>query len=179
MTRQQSTCRSIFFGLILALLVVAGCGGADEEMPVVRTASDEDVGAATESIRMILNAQEEAWNQGSIRAFMEGYAEMDTLRFASGGDVWYGWDRTLQRYEESYGDEGAMGTLSFEDLDVRLLSSEYALVFGRWRLARSESFTDVGGLFTLVFNKRPEGWRIIHDHTSARNPAASDTLTTD
>lgn len=178
MTRQQSTCRSIYFGLILALFAAAGCGGVDEEIPGVRTASDEDVQAATESIRMILNKQEEAWNQGSIRAFMEGYAEMDTLRFASGGDVWYGWDRTLQRYEETYIDEGTMGTLSFEDLDIRLLSSEYALVFGRWELARSEAYTDVGGLFTLVFNKRPEGWRITHDHTSARSPAASDTLTT-
>lgn len=179
MTRQQSTRASIFFGLILAFSVAAGCGGVDEDIEGVRTASDEDVETATESIRMILNKQQEAWNQGSIRAYMEGYAEMDTLRFASGGDVWYGWDKTLQRYEETYIDEGMMGTLSFDDVDIRLLSSEYALVFGRWGLSRSEAYADVGGLFTLVFEKRPEGWRIIHDHTSSRNPAASDTLITD
>jgi hypothetical protein len=24
-----------------------------------------------------------------------------------------------------------------------------------------------GGLFTLILRKRPEGWRIIHDHSSS------------
>jgi len=27
--------------------------------------------------------------------------------------------------------------------------------------------THPGGLFTLVLRKRPEGWRIVHDHTSS------------
>ena len=175
MTRQQSTCRSIFFGVILALFVAAGCGAADEEGPGARTTSEAEV----ESIRMVMSKQEEAWNQGSIRGFMDGYADTDSLRFASGGNVWYGWDRTLQRYQESYVDEGMMGTLSFDSLDVRLLSSDHALVFGRWHLTRSEAYSNVGGLFTLLFEKRPEGWRIVHDHTSAANPTTSDSTTTD
>lgn len=54
-------------------------------------------------------------------------------------------------------------------MDTRLLSDRHAVVFGRWSLARSESYTNVGGLFTLVLERRPQGWRIAHDHASARN----------
>jgi hypothetical protein len=27
-----------------------------------------------------------------------------------------------------------------------------------------------GGLFTVIFRKLPEGWKIVHDHTSADEP---------
>jgi beta-aspartyl-peptidase (threonine type) len=38
-------------------------------------------------------------------------------------------------------------------------------VLGHWHLARANG--DVGGVFSLVWQRFPEGWRIIHDHTSA------------
>lgn len=128
---------------------------------------------------MVLNKQVEAWNQGSIRDFMEGYAKSDSLRFASGANVRYGWDQTLQRYQESYSNDEMMGTLSFDELDVRLLSTGYALVFGRWSLTRSEGYSNIGGLFTLLFERRPEGWKIVHDHTSSPAAPAPDSLTND
>jgi hypothetical protein len=41
-------------------------------------------------------------------------------------------------------------------------------VRGRWKLVTSkETFS---GLFTLVCEKKAEGWRIIHDHTSSGSP---------
>ena len=177
MTREQSTCRSFIFGLILALFVATGCGVGEESGSDRQPAMDAE--SSKDSILAVLNTQVEAWNQGNIRAFMDGYAETDSLRFASGGNVWYGWDRTLQRYQETYIDEEMMGSLSFDSLDVRVLSFDHAMVFGRWELARSETYSNVGGLFTLLFEKRPQGWRIVHDHTSARTPVASDSLTTD
>jgi ketosteroid isomerase-like protein len=45
-----------------------------------------------------------------------------------------------------------------------LIGSDHALVKGRWQLTLSKD--SVGGLFTLLMKKRPEGWRIVHDHTS-------------
>jgi ketosteroid isomerase-like protein len=38
------------------------------------------------------------------------------------------------------------------------------LVRGKWQLivAREE----VGGWFTLLFRKLPDGWKVTHDHTS-------------
>jgi ketosteroid isomerase-like protein len=119
----------------------------------------------TGAIRQVLANQMDAWNRGDIPAYMDGYARSDTLRFASGGRVRTGWQAALDAYLAGYPDRAAMGTLSFEDLDVRLLSDSHALVFGRWRLTRDED--EPWGLFTLLMERRPEGWRITHDHTSS------------
>lgn len=121
--------------------------------------------AAADSIRAVLDAQVAAWNRGSLREFMVGYVRTDSLRFASGGNVRTGWQETLDRYEIGYPDRASMGTLRFDSLDVRLLAPTWALVFGRWHLQRAED--EPSGLFTLLLEKRPEGWRIVHDHTSS------------
>ncbi len=45
--------------------------------------------------------------------------------------------------------------------------TEYASVIGKWHLDRSpEAGGNVGGIFTLLFQKTPAGWKIILDHTS-------------
>ena len=38
-----------------------------------------------------------------------------------------------------------------------------------WHLKRDKD--DLGGVFSLVWQRFPEGWRIIHDHTSADAPS--------
>lgn len=119
-----------------------------------------------------------AWNEGSIEGFMEGYARTDTLRFASGGDVWYGWSETLNRYENSFTDRDVMGSLSFEDLTIDVLAADRALVFGRWHLERSDPIPDAGGLFTLLFAAEGGKWRIIYDHTSSGSPDSQESDTT-
>ena len=124
--------------------------------------------AARGQIEQVLGEQAAAWNRGDIDAFMEGYAKIPALRFASGGDVTYGWQETLDRYKRRYPDRAAMGTLTFSGLDVTVCAPDAALVFGRWRLK-----TDAGepnGLFTLFFRKTDAGWRIVADHTSAAAP---------
>jgi ketosteroid isomerase-like protein len=46
------------------------------------------------------------------------------------------------------------------------LSSESAWVFGHWELVRAQDHP--GGVFTLILRKFPDGWKIVHDHTSSR-----------
>jgi ketosteroid isomerase-like protein len=46
-----------------------------------------------------------------------------------------------------------------------MLSPDAAVVLGRWRLKRAND--EPHGRFTLIFKRLPEGWRIVHDHTSA------------
>jgi ketosteroid isomerase-like protein len=50
-------------------------------------------------------------------------------------------------------------------LDIEMIGPDTAWVRGRWKLVTSKE--KPGGLFTLIFKKFPEGWRIVHDHTSA------------
>lgn len=143
-------------------LLMACCGLGCGAVP----AQDSAIRAADEAaIRAVLQQQVDAWNQGDIDAFMDGYARTDSLRFASGGTVQTGWQATLERYHRAYPDRAAMGTLTFEVRAVRVLSARWAVVFGGYQLERAADRPS--GLFTLLFEKRPEGWRIVHDHTSA------------
>ncbi len=124
-----------------------------------------DAAADEAAIRALLEQQEQAWNRGDIEAFMEGYVRNDSLRFASGGTEQRGWQATLERYHRVYPDRATMGTLTFDLREVRLLSPRWGIVFGAYQLERAEDRPS--GLFTLLFEKRPDGWRIVHDHTSA------------
>ena len=116
----------------------------------------------------VLDAQVEAWNRGDIEGFMDGYLNSERLRFASGDQVHYGWQATLERYRNAYPNRAAMGTLAFEDLDVRVVGENRVLVFGRFKLVREAD--EPQGLFTLILERSQEGWRIVHDHTSAAPP---------
>lgn len=123
--------------------------------------------SAASAIRAVLDEQAVAWNKGDIDAFMKGYWNSPELTFYSGGNVTSGWDATLQRYRSRYEGEGhEMGKLDFSELEIHVLARDAAWVGGRWHLKMSDG-KDLGGLFTLAFRKLPEGWRIVHDHTSA------------
>ncbi|MDE2976856.1 MAG: DUF4440 domain-containing protein [Acidobacteriota bacterium] len=113
----------------------------------------------------VLDTQVEAWNDGDIEGFMAGYLRSEELRFTSGNEVRRGWRQTLERYRQTYPDRAAMGTLAFDQLDVRVLSEHAAQVFGRFRLTRESD--EPTGLFTLLVERHGERWLIVTDHTSS------------
>jgi beta-aspartyl-peptidase (threonine type) len=116
------------------------------------------------AITDVLTDQQDAWNRGDVDAFLQGYWRSPELTFSGTSGIARGWDGVLARYKEHYPNREAMGKLEFSALEFRSLGSDAALVLGRWRLARQKG--DAGGVFSLVFERFPEGWRIIHDHTS-------------
>lgn len=119
-----------------------------------------------EAITTLLDDQRKAWNRGDIPAFMNGYVRGQELVFTSGAQVRRGWQETHDRYLERYGtDTSTMGTLGFEVIDLKSLGADGAVMLGRWSLAGLDE--PLGGIFTIVFERRPEGWRIVHDHTSS------------
>ncbi len=125
---------------------------------------------AEADIRAVLAAQAAAWNAGDLEGFMDGYTRGPDLRFASGGEVTRGWPETLDRYRRRYPDRAAMGTLTFSDLEINVLSADAAVGFGRWRL-RMAAGAEPAGLFTLLWRREGDGkWRIVADHTSAGSP---------
>jgi ketosteroid isomerase-like protein len=120
---------------------------------------------ATDEIQNVVRAQEEAWNHGDIEAFMNGYWRSDETVFVSGDDVSRGWQKVLDRYKTKYSDRAKMGTLTFSNLEITSLSDDSAVALGSWRLKRAND--EPHGRFTLIFRRFPEGWKIVHDHTSA------------
>jgi ketosteroid isomerase-like protein len=121
------------------------------------------------AITQVLTTQQLNWNQGDVDAFLEGYWHSPELTFAGSNGIARGWDAVRARYKKNYADREAMGQLDFSALEFRFLGADAALVLGHWHLTRAKG--DVGGVFSLVWQRFPEGWRIIHDHTSATEPA--------
>jgi ketosteroid isomerase-like protein len=157
------TTKAAVFGLLLAsflgvLLVAASA----------RPSTDKGQEANRAAILAVLTTQQNDWNKGDIRAFMNGYWNSTELTFAGTRGFTRGWQTVMQRYEKSYADKAAMGTLDFSELEIRQLGPDAALVLGKWHLQRQAG--DVGGIFTLVFQRFPEGWRIVHDHTTQSPP---------
>ncbi|MEM6327568.1 MAG: DUF4440 domain-containing protein [Bacteroidota bacterium] len=143
-------------------LVIAACASS----PPPPASAPFDAEAVREGVRATLDAQVDAWNEGSIRGFMNGYAQTDTLVFLSGNNERRGWEDSYYAYVRGYPDRETMGTLSFEGIEIRPMSALHALAFGRWRLTR-ENTDGATGLFSLLLQNTEDGWLVIHDHTSA------------
>ncbi|HKN75715.1 MAG TPA: nuclear transport factor 2 family protein [Candidatus Acidoferrum sp.] len=125
-------------------------------------------GADKAAISAVLNAQQAAWNRGDVDAFLVGYWHSPDLTFSGSSGISRGWDGVMARYKKNYPDRASMGQLDFSELEFRFLGPDAALVLGRWHLKRDKG--DVGGVFSLVWQRFPDGWKIIHDHTSAIAP---------
>lgn len=111
----------------------------------------------------ILDLQKSAWNARNIEGFMQYYWNSDTFTYQSGANRLYGWAALLERYKKSYSGEN-WGKLDFTDLEVHVLGADVAYVLGRWKLDLRDGPKE--GLFTIIFKRFPEGWRIVHDHSS-------------
>lgn len=123
-------------------------------------------------VRAVLDKQVAAWNQGNIELFMTTYLDAPSLTFSGRDGVTRGYRPVLERYRAKYSSRDAMGTLRFSEIEVRLLTDSAAivssaLVLGRFDLTRSPAGGgNASGRFTLVLQRTPQGWKIIHDHTS-------------
>jgi len=121
------------------------------------------------AIQAVLSAQQAAWNRGDVDSFLVGYWHSPELTFSGSSGVTRGWDGVMARYKKTYPDKAAMGQLDFSESEFRFLGPDAALVLGRWHLKREKD--QLGGVFSLVWQRFPEGWKIVHDHTSAVAPA--------
>jgi len=118
------------------------------------------------AIKQVLADQQNAWNRGDIAAFMHGYKDSPETAFIR-KTVQYGYGPILERYKSRYATREAMGKLDFSNLTVRMLGKDYAVATGNFHLTRTATGGgDASGIFSLIFEREAEGWRIILDHSS-------------
>lgn len=124
--------------------------------------------AQTQEVEKILKDSESAWNRGDLTSFASHYDDSPDTTFIGREVVRGGVQAILARYRRAYPTREAMGTLTFSEIEVRLLADGVALATGKFALQRAASAGgDASGRFTLVLKRTPAGWKIIHDHTSS------------
>jgi len=150
-----------FFGFLLVAAVAVLMA-----ITIPRLAAQKADGRTEDraKITAVLTAQQAAWNRGDVDSFLVGYWESPELTFSGNGGVARGFEGVRTRYQKNYPDKAAMGELAFSDLEFHFLGTDAALVLGKWHLKRERG--DIGGVFSLVWQRFPQGWKIIHDHTS-------------
>jgi ketosteroid isomerase-like protein len=151
--------------ILLSLVLVMGATDGDPGFAAGAENREPDRLAIME----VLKNQQVSWNRGDVDAFLEGYWHSPELTFSGASGIARGWDAVRARYRKNYADRDSMGQLEFSALEFHFLGPDAAMVLGHWHLTRTKG--DVGGVFTLVWQRFPEGWRILHDHTSAEEPA--------
>ncbi|MFZ0807471.1 MAG: nuclear transport factor 2 family protein [Candidatus Sulfotelmatobacter sp.] len=149
------------YGILALLLLLAG-GGI-----VQGTGKKASGGNDQAAIKRVLRVQQEAWNRHDLDGFMTGYWNSPELTFFSGGRENHGWQEALDHYRATYSGPGHdMGKLEFSDLHIEMLGPDAAFVRGAFHLVMPDGKTP-HGIFTLVFRRFADGWKIVHDHTSA------------
>ncbi len=114
---------------------------------------------AASPVDALLARQAAAWNAGNLEEFCSLYE--DDAVFITPSGMTRGRQAVLERYRARYKDRAAMGTLSFEVLDVRDLG-ETRSVAARWSLKYADK-PEASGYTLLVMKRHGDGWRIVQD----------------
>ncbi|MEN2790721.1 SgcJ/EcaC family oxidoreductase [Sphingomonas oligophenolica] len=145
-------------GLMLAAPAIAG---AQSGKPTAAMATMMQNGVAA-----ALKDSAAGWNAGNLDRFVAIYAPDAT--FVTPGGLVQGRAAIAEHYRPSFtGGTNKRGTLSFETLGSRVISPAHLLLWARWTLTPADPAAKAEtGMTTLLFEHRPEGWRIISDHSS-------------
>jgi len=141
------------FKYVIILLFFLNCSSTTNNSEAIKN-----------EIKLVLDNQVESWNNNDIPGFMMGYFKSEEITYTSGGVITRGYESLEKRYLNNYG-ETDLGTLSFNNLEITPLNNDAAFVLGFYHLKKGEELSE--GVFTLVFKRTPEGFKMIHDHTSS------------
>lgn len=148
--------------LLLVLATIAACRASSRPPP----APDPAAGVALKrEITAQFTRSADDWNRGDLEGFLSDYAPDSATTFVDGFRARRGFDWIRENYAPRFAPGARRDSLRFEEIEVRPLGSSWALVTARFVLEQGGRVS-ASGPFTLVMERRPEGWKIVHDHTS-------------
>jgi uncharacterized protein (TIGR02246 family) len=119
----------------------------------------------TAELQALLDQSARAWNAGDLDGFLITYARDSATTFVTTRGPVYGFETIRGRYAARFDPGAERDSLHFTDFTVRMLGTDFVVSTARYVLMRGDSVTATGP-FTVIWEHRPEGWRMIHDHTS-------------
>jgi micrococcal nuclease len=134
-------------------------------------------------IRAQVSRYAAALSRGEPRAIADLYRRGGPVSSAGDGEITVGWSEVLRLYQAFVQRFGRIA-MEVDSLTVSPVGRDGAVAVFRYRWRGSGEPDSAGqrGAMTLVYERTPQGWRIVHDHTSslpatagpeARSPAAS------
>jgi hypothetical protein len=144
---------------VVALAAVTGCRESGQRTSV------GDPAVLQAAVDHLLSESEAAWNGGDLEGFVGWYKRAPETTFLASTGLTHGWDAIRGRYAPRFEPGAARDSLRFEDLETRPLAPWLGLATARYVLFQTDSVTATG-VFTLIVEQTPEGWRIIHDQSN-------------
>jgi hypothetical protein len=148
----------VALGTFAALVSCVAGERAKDAMP--------DVAALDAAVDTLLDASAAAWNGGHLDGFLVWYRRSPETTYIGSRGLVHGWDEIRARYAPLFEPGAARDSLRFEGLETRPLGPDLGLATAHYVLSQRDSVTATG-IFTLVVRRESEGWRIVHDHSSA------------
>jgi ketosteroid isomerase-like protein len=137
-----------------ATLFIAACRDTTPATPPPPSASD---------LINVMQKSAQDWNKGDLAGFMDSYDDSATMMSRHG---LIGIDSMMAHYKTTYfKDSTGRQHLSFDAFHIQPLAGDYVLLTGRFTLD-GNNLPTLSGWFSLVCVRRPNGWKILHDHTS-------------
>lgn len=150
--------------LLLAATLLAACRGSAR--PETAPGPSSDRATLTRLITVQLDRAAADWNRGDLESFLSDYAAETTTTYVDGRRARSGIDFIRGVYAPRFSAGARRDSLHFEEVEARPLSATLGLVTARFILQRGAEIS-ASGPFTLVMERRPEGWKILHDHSSS------------
>lgn len=149
--------------VLLVAAALAACRASGQ--PSAAPATGPDAGLKPQITAQLTRAAGD-WNRGDLDAFLSDYAPDSTTTFVDGFRSRRGFAWIREHYAPRFTGQARRDSLYFEEVETRALGPSFALVTARFILERGGR-TTASGPFTLVMERRPEGWKILHDHSSS------------
>jgi uncharacterized protein (TIGR02246 family) len=154
-------------GVAMSLLALPACiilpSSTTKSVP--RELSRSAIDSARAEILAMMENSARAWNRGDVDAFVSDYDPAMTTTFVGSKGVLRGAAAIRSSYAPRFAPGGVRDSLSFENVEVDILSSYAAHVLAYYRLTRG-GMTTARGPTSLVMRKEQGRWRIVHDHSS-------------
>jgi ketosteroid isomerase-like protein len=114
-------------------------------------------------VKEVMLKEIEYWNHGDIDGYVSLYAPVDSVRMLYNGGAIYGKDNILAFYKK-YWPKEKMGQLSFTEVKLERLSSEYYFASGYFHVIGPDG-KKTDGRFSGLMKKIKGRWYLYTDHT--------------
>jgi len=160
-TRRHAYIASVLTGLAL---LGAACATTSYQSAASGDAHIANASVRTE-IAAMMDSSARAWNRGDLDGFVAFYDAAMSTTFVTPRKILRGPVAIKGVYTSQFAPGSVRDSLSFENMEVDLLSPDAANVIAYYKLMRGDSTIERGPT-SLVMRRRNGGWRIVHDHSS-------------